>query len=164
MLRVETDASYGNLAHALPELTDTPHGLSWRWRLDEPNPGADLCRKEGDDSPLKVCALFDLPVSALLFGERQLLRLARLTTGENLPSASACYVRDSRLPPGTVLDNAFTRRGRMIVLRGPETPLRGWVAEQRDVVADFVRPFCDVNGCQEALFSGCEGAVFVFGL
>jgi len=143
VLRVEAVASYGNLVHPLVDLPETARRLSWRWRLDEPNPAADLRRRDGDDSPIKVCALFDLPTSALPFVERQLLRVARLRAGETLPSASVCYVWDNRLPPGTVLDNAFTRRIRMIVLRGPEAPLRGWVSEQRDVVADFQRLFGD---------------------
>ena len=141
-LRVEAQASYGNLVHPL---TDNPaaHRLSWRWRLDEPNTAADLHRKDGDDSPIKVCALFDLPTSAVPFVERQLLRVARLRAGDNLPAASICYVWDAHLAPGTVLDNAFTRRIRFIVLRGPETPLHGWVSEQRDVWADFKRLFGD---------------------
>ena len=143
VLRVEAVASYGNLVHPLVDLPETARRLSWRWRLDEPNPAADLRRRDGDDSPIKVCALFDLPTSALPFVERQLLRVARLRAGETLPSASVCYVWDNRLPPGTVLDNAFTRRIRMIVLRGPEAPLRAWVSEQRDVVADFLRLFGD---------------------
>ena len=147
VLRVVAQASYGNLVHGLAGLAmdgaDSARRLSWRWRLDEPNPAADLRRKEGDDSPIKVCALFDLPLSALPFGERQLLRLARQLAGEALPSATVCYVWDNRLPPGTVLDNAYSRRIRMIVLRGAEAPLRSWLNEQRDVAADFLRLFGD---------------------
>ena len=60
-----------------------------------------------------------------------------------LPAASVCYVWDARLGPGTVLDNAFTRRVRMIVLRGPEAPLHTWQEERRDVWADFLRLFGD---------------------
>jgi hypothetical protein len=128
-LRVEAQASYGNLVHPVLE-----------------NPGADLRRKDGDDSPVKVCALFDLATSAVPFVERQVLRVARLRSGETLPAASVCYVWDARLAPGTVLDNAFTRRVRMVVLRGPESPLHSWVSEQRDVWADFKRLFGDEAG------------------
>jgi len=142
VLRVEAQASYGNLVHAVLE-NPGQHRLSWRWRLDEPNPAANLQVKEGDDSPIKVCAMFDLAMSAVPFVERQVLRVARLRSGEMLPSASVCYGWDSHLPPGTVVTNAFTRRIRMIVLRGPETPLHAWVSEQRDVWADFRRLFAD---------------------
>ena len=158
VLRVEAAASYGNLVHDLAQLPESAHRLSWRWRLDEPNLGADLHRKDGDDSALKVCALFDLPMSALPFGERQILRLARLSSGEALPSASVCYVWDSRLPPGTVLDNAFSRRIRLIVLRGPETPLHGWVSEQRDVGADFLHLFGDESKSVPPLVGVAVGA------
>lgn len=142
VLRVEANGSYGNLVHAVLE---QPNGqrLSWRWRLDVPNPAADLRKREGDDSPLKVCALFDMPTSAVPFIERQVLRIARLRSGEMLPAASVCYVWDAHLPPGTVLDNAYTRRLRMIVLRGPEAGLHTWYTEQRDVWADFMQLFAD---------------------
>ncbi len=142
VLRIEAQASYGNLVHPVLEQPNAQR-LAWRWRLDEPNPAADLRRKDGDDSPLKVCALFDLPTAAVPFVERQVLRIARLRSGEMLPAASVCYVWDAHLPPGTVLDNAFTRRLRMIVLRGPEAGLHTWHTEQRDVWADFLRLFAD---------------------
>ncbi len=142
VLRVDAQGSYGNLVHPIARGTEARQ-LAWRWRLDEPNPAADLRRKDGDDSPLKVCALFDLPTDAVPFLERQVLRIARLRTGEALPAASVCYVWDARLAPGTVLDNAYSRRVRMVVLRGPEAGLRSWQAERRDVAADFLRLFGD---------------------
>ena len=142
VLRIDASGSYGNLVHQVPANADAHH-LTWRWRLDTPNPAADLRRKDGDDSPAKVCALFDLPTAAVPFLERQVLRIARLRSGEALPAASVCYVWDARLAPGTVLDNAYTRRVRMIVLRGPEAPLHAWQTEQRDVRVDFLRLFGD---------------------
>ena len=141
-LRVEANLSYGNLVHPLHEDTGQ-HRLTWRWRVDEPLTGTDLRTKDGDDSPIKVCAMFELSTAAVPFVERQVLRIARLRSGETLPSASVCYVWDARLPPGTVLANAFTRRIRIIVLRGPEAPLHTWVTEQRDVWADVLKVFAD---------------------
>lgn len=142
VLRVEADQSYGNLVQAVPPGTPA-HTLAWRWRLDEAIPQADLRRKEGDDSPAKVCAFFDEPLTAVPFVERQLLRVARGMSSEPLPAASVCYVWDARLAPGTQLVNAFTKRVRVIVLRGPESPLHRWQSEQRDVVADYMRLFGD---------------------
>lgn len=142
VLRIEAQASYGNLVHGLNEDVGK-HQLSWRWRLEQPLPAADLRRKDGDDIAIKVCAMFDLATSAVPFVERQVLRIARLRSAEMLPAASICYVWDSHLPAGTVLENAFTRRIRQIVLRGPETAPGGWVGERRDVWADFKRLFGD---------------------
>ena len=140
VLRVEAQASYGNLAHSLVDLPASAHKLSWRWRLDEPNPASDL------------------PLSAMPFVDRQLLRIARLSAGEYLPSASVCYVWDSRLKAGTSLDNAFTRRIREIVLRGPDAPLHQWVSEQRDLAADFLLLFGDETSTVPPLVGVAIGA------
>lgn len=141
-VRIEAAGSYGNLLHPLAR-SASPGLLRWRWRLDEPNPAADLRRREGDDTNLKVCLLFDLPIGQVPFVERQLLRIARSRSGEPLPAATLCYVWDPRLAVGTRLDNPYSRRVRYLVLRGPEQPLRRWASEQRDVAADFRAAFGD---------------------
>ena len=137
-LRVQTAASYGNLVHALK---DVPAGrLAWRWRVDKPLGFADLRTRQGDDVALKVCALFDMPRSAVPFLERQLLRLAESRTGESLPTATVCYVWDTSWPEGTVVPNAYSRRVRYITLG---TATRSWQTVQRDLAADFLLAFGD---------------------
>jgi hypothetical protein len=142
VLRVEASRSYGNLVHDLPALVpEAGLRLRWRWRLDEALRGADLRRREGDDSPLKVCVLFDMPLARLGLIERNLLRLARAASGEKLPSATLCYVWDGTLAPGTLLPNAYSARVRFIVLDSGEQRLGQWVAHSRDLAADFRRAF-----------------------
>jgi hypothetical protein len=138
VLRVEASRSYGNLVHALaPAVPDPAMRLRWRWRLDQPLAGADLRRRETDDSPLKVCALFDMPLDRLGLMERNLLRLARSVSGENLPSATLCYVWDATLAPGTLLPNAYSARVRMIVVDSGAQRLGQWTAHARDLATDF---------------------------
>ncbi len=142
VLRVEAVKSYGNLVHDLPVAQPgTGSQLRWHWRLDEPLRNADLRRKEGDDSPLKVCALFDMPLDKLGLIERNLLRIARGVSGEKLPSATLCYVWDSKLATGTLLPNAYTKRVRLIVVNSGEQRLGQWVSHERDLAADFKRAF-----------------------
>lgn len=144
VLRVEASRSYGNLVHDLPSLqAEAGSRLRWRWRLDEPLREADLRRREGDDSPLKVCALFDMPLDRLGLIERNLLRLARGVSGEKLPSATLCYVWDATLATGTLLANAYTARVRIIVVNSGEQRLGQWVSHARDLAADFQRAFGD---------------------
>lgn len=147
VLRIEADASYGNLLHPLPAadgvaVAADPHAvLSWHWRVTAPNPAIDLREKRGDDTDLKVCVLFDLPLERVPIGERTLLRLARMRSGESLPAATVCYVTDGRLGAGTVVDNRYSRRVRYLVLRGPQ-PLSGdWHGESRRLADDFRRLF-----------------------
>jgi hypothetical protein len=58
-----------------------------------------------------------------------------------LPTATVCTVWDAHFAPGTTPDNAYTRRIRMIVLRGQGTALMLWARERRDVRADFLALF-----------------------
>ena len=142
VLRVEAIKSYANLVHPLAgSVPDAGSRLRWRWRLDEPLRGANLRRRDGDDSPLRVCALFDMPLDKLGLIERNLLRFARGATGEKLPSATLCYVWDNALSPGTLLANAYTARVRMIVVNSGEQRLGQWISHDRDLAADFKRAF-----------------------
>jgi hypothetical protein len=145
VLQIDARASYGNLVHPLPHNTNASSAwLSWRWRVEQFADGSDLRHKAGDDTALKVCALYDLPLASVPFFERLLLRLARLRSGENLPGAVLCYVWDRLLPPGRELPNAYTRRVRYVVLQGPPAAAVGeWRTERRDLNADFLRVFGD---------------------
>lgn len=140
VLRLRTDKSYGTASHALPPGT-VATTLQWRWRVDTPVAQADLRTKQGDDAAVKVCALFDLPLDRLGFVDRNLMRLARTTSGEYLPAATVCYVWDQELPSGTVLNNAYTGRVRFMVLNSADTPLGQWASHSRDLPADFLRLF-----------------------
>ena len=84
--------------------------------------------------------MFDLPLSAVPFLERQLLRLAESRFGEPLPNATLCYVWDPSWPRGSVVANAYTKRVRFITLDGA---VGAWLSERHDLAADFLRAFGD---------------------
>jgi hypothetical protein len=142
VIEIDAQASYGNLVHEWPAGI-VARQLSWRWRIERDNPQTDLRRKAGDDHVVAVCALFDLSPSSIPFWERQMLRLARMLSGEPLPAATLCYTWDLRQSAGAVLDSPYTRRVRWIVLRGEGDPPGSWQHEQRDLHADFLRAFGD---------------------
>ncbi len=157
VLRLRSAKSYSTLSHALPAGT-RENRLQWQWRLDESLAEADLQRKEGDDVALKVCAMFDLPLTNIPFVERNLVRLARTLSGENLPGATLCYVWDRLQPPGTVVNNVYSKRLRFIVLdQGPARP-GTWVSHARDLNADFVRAFGDESATVPPLLAVVVGA------
>lgn len=135
-LRIQAAASYGNLVH--PQNRAPAGWLSWRWRVDQALASADLRSREGDDVALKVCALFDMPRSAVPFMERQLLRVAESRTGASLPNATLCYAWDPSWPEGTVVRNAYSARVRYITLG---SALRAWRTVGRDLRADFLKAF-----------------------
>lgn len=144
VLRVAAAKSYGNLVHDLPpDTTAAGMRLNWRWRLDEGLQGADLHTRQGDDSPLKVCVLFDMPLEKLGLIERNLFRMARAASAEKLPSATLCYVWDEKLNLATLLSNAYTSRVRMVVATSGHQRLGQWMVQSRDLAADFRRAFGD---------------------
>lgn len=139
-LRVEADSSYGNLIYPM-QLTSTPAALAWRWRVEELIDADDLRKRGGDDTALKVCVSFDMPIDKVPFVERQLLRVARGQSREPVPAATVCYVWDAHLPVGSALENAFTRRIRYKVLQSGPARLHQWVSERRNIGADFAELF-----------------------
>jgi len=141
-LRIEADRSYGNLVHAVAPTRELRH-LAWRWQVEQPNAAADLHQRSLEDTAVRVCTMFDQPLDQVPLLERGWLHMARLASGEAVPSAMLCYVWDAHLEPGTLLPSPFTRRVRFLVLRGPESPLRQWADERRDIAADFLRAFGD---------------------
>ena len=142
VMSLAADASYGNLVWGAGGLVlEQSAKLRWSWRLDRGLPRSDLSQKAGDDSPLKVCASFDMPIDGLSFGERARLRIARTLSGEPLPSATLCYLWDRLLPEGTLLANAFTERVRFVVASSGEARVGQWITQERPLAQDFLRAF-----------------------
>lgn len=142
VLKVSTDKSYGWVLHEVPPIVLGPGSrLRWRWRLDQPILDADLKRREGDDSAVKVCALFDMSTARLGFADRLLLSVAKSKTSDPVPAATLCYVWDHLLPTGTETPNVFSSRVRLIVMDSGEALLGQWVTHERDVFADFMHAF-----------------------
>lgn len=142
VLRATTNASYGALTFDVPKITLGPDStLSWRWQLLRALPQADLRTKQGDDAPIKLCLLFDLPLERLSWSDRTLMRLARSASGEALPSATLCYTWDHRLPADTLLPNAYTNRVRTLVLQSGDGALGQWFTHTRSIRQDFLRAF-----------------------
>lgn len=156
-VRIIADASYGLLMHPL-SLSDPDAVLTWEWAIVRANPAANLRTRTGDDAPIKVCALYDVPLEALPFVERQRLRLARWMTREALPAATLCYVWDSTLPVGEIVPNPYSNRVRSMVLRNEAPRADGWRMERRMLREDFVRAFGREAGSHPQLVGIAVGA------
>jgi len=138
-LQLGTDGSYGVLTHTWRG--KAPAELAWRWQLVQGLPLADITTKAGDDAALKVCVMFDQPLADIPFLQRAALSLARTATGQDLPSATLCYLWDTRYPAGTRGANPYSARVRYIVLNGVESPTGQWVNQRRRVADDFASLF-----------------------
>ncbi|XKE44739.1 DUF3047 domain-containing protein [Halomonas organivorans] len=103
------------------DLTATPY-LKWCWRVSGLYPGLDETTKGGDDYPARVY-------------------VARRTGLLPWQVESVNYVWSSTQPAGTDWPNAFTDRAHLLALRGGADRVGEWVAEVRDIRADYRRLF-----------------------
>jgi hypothetical protein len=153
-LQLRTDRSYGVLTHDWTGAA--PAELSWRWRVDQALPQANIATKAGDDAALKVCVMFDQALADIPWLQRTALALARTATGQALPSATVCYLWDSRYPAGTTGANPYSARVRYIVLDGVQTGQ--WTTQQRRVTDDFQRLFGKESPVTPPLITVAVGA------
>jgi hypothetical protein len=141
-VRADADASYANVVHPLnAEIGSTPI-LRFAWRVDQFPERSDLASRALDDVAAKVCVLFDVPPERLSLVDRTKIQLGRRLFDPQLPAATICYVWDRTLPTGRWIDNAYTDRVRMLVLRsGARGEQSRWIDERRDLRADFAQAF-----------------------
>ena len=132
------------------DLKKTPF-LCWQWRIDASVATADMTLKSGDDYAARVYLTFALPAEQLSFITRTKLRLARSIYGDQVPDAALNYVWDNRQPVGTLQDNAYTDRARMLVLRSGDSLAGTWVQERQNILADFNRAFGEIGGVVHGL-------------
>ena len=143
VLKVDSENAYGNLVHPLKaEVTDKAV-VAWRWRVDHLVDNADLTQRSGEDSPAKLCVFFGFDGSKLSLGERTKLSIARSSTGQDVPTQALCYVWDNKLAVDTGMASVFTKRVRFIVLQSGSGKVGTWVAQKRNLVADYQRMFGD---------------------
>jgi hypothetical protein len=140
-VRIDAQASYGNLLHEMPAGGPQPQRLKWSWRVQQPNPGTHLDRRSGDDMAARVCLSFEVALDVLHFEDRVMLQIARSVAGQPLPAATLCWVWGHAEPHGTELPSPYTSRVRYIVLRNAGDAPGHWFDESRDIAADFHRAF-----------------------
>lgn len=140
-IRADAKASMALMARPVSvDLQATPV-LCWRWRIKGVVKSADLASKQGDDYAARVYVTFSLPDSALSFGTRTKLGIARAIYGDQVPDAAVNYVWDNGHPVGTRAPNAYTDRAQMIVQRSGDAQANQWVNERANVLEDVQRAF-----------------------
>lgn len=140
-IEVHSNASMSLMARPLSVDLETTPVLCWRWRVDAALPTADMTQRQGDDYAARVYVSFRLPDSAMGFGLRTKLALARAIWGADLPDAAINYVWDNRHPIGTEQPNVYTDQAIMVVQRSGNAQAGRWVQERRNVRDDVSRLF-----------------------
>ncbi len=139
VLRAESDASASGLYRPLDLDPRVHRVLSWRWKVEGVLARSDPRRKEGDDYAARVYVAFRYDPAGAGAWERARYGAFRLLYGRYPPGLALNYVWESRLPVGTVLDNAYSPRAKVVVVESGAALAGTWVRETRDIYADYRR-------------------------
>jgi hypothetical protein len=121
-LRARSDGGASILLGPMPYDPNEYPWISWDWRVDTLPEGEDLRRKEGSDAAARVYVYFE-------------------TGGLPWQKRSLDYVRSATLPPGTVLDSAFSPDSKIIVVESGPDALGQWRTAERNLRQDYERSF-----------------------
>lgn len=124
--------------------------LRWRWKISGVLAKGDVTRKAGDDYPARIYITFRYDPSKLSFLERAKYKAARLIYGEYPPTGALTYLWANKAPSGTIVNNPYTDRVKMIVLQSGSARKMQWVEEKRNVYEDYGLAF----GQEPPLVSG----------
>ena len=141
VLKIASQQSASSVAIPITSASTSKALLSWRWKVSNVVTSANIRRKDGEDFAARVYVFFDVPLESLSFIERNKIRLARMMSGTDVPTAAICYVWDNQTAIETIVPSTFTDRVRMIVLQSGDKKANTWVGQSRDVAADFQRAF-----------------------
>jgi hypothetical protein len=139
VLRAESDAAASGLYRPLDLDAKAYRILSWRWKVEGVLARSDPRRREGDDYAARVYVAFRYDPETATRWQRARYGAYRLLYGRYPPGLALNYVWESRLPAGTVLDNAYTDRAKIIVMRSGAAEAGRWVSERRDIYEDYRR-------------------------
>ena len=141
VLKAESDAAASALYRPLDLDPLAYPRLTWRWKVDNILTKADARKREGDDYPARVYVAFRYDPARATTWEKAKYGAYRLVYGTYPPVAVLNYIWDNRLLPGTTLDNAYTDRAKMVVVRSGAVEIGRWLTETRNVLDDYRRLF-----------------------
>ncbi|TVO69091.1 MAG: DUF3047 domain-containing protein [Denitromonas halophila] len=141
VLRAYSKSAASSLVYTLPDAVTANTRLQWRWKVSEAVPKSAMANKATDDYAARVYVFFDYDKSRLPFTDRVKIDMARTLYGADLPTAALCYVWGTADAIGAIAPNPYTDRVRMIVLQRGDAKAGQWIAESRDLAADFQAAF-----------------------
>lgn len=113
--------------------------LTWRWRVWNTLPTADIRRFLANDAPARILVAFDAPAS---WGEQGKSRVrAAVDSGIFPPARGIVYTWANREPRGAIVDWPSNEDAKQIVVESGNLNLGRWRTERVNVRNDYERLF-----------------------
>lgn len=149
VVKATSEAAASGLTHEVKiDLKEYPI-LRWRWKVNNVITKSDVHTKEGDDYAARIYITFEYDPDKVGFLKKAKYKAGRLLLGD-IPIAAINYIWESKVPKGTIVDNAYTDFVKMIVVESGNREVGRWKDEERNVYEDYKNAFGDepprVNG------------------
>jgi hypothetical protein len=120
--------------------------IQWRWQVKNILGSGNALTQQGDDYAARIYITFKYDVSRLGLLERIKYESFRLIYGRYPPLAVINYIWANKLPVGKTVDNAYTKRVKMIAIESGTENLGKWLTETRNVFKDYQQAFGEAPG------------------
>jgi hypothetical protein len=128
------------LRHKFELAAEQASTLKWSWKVGEIPSGSSPKLKETDDYAARIYVAFAYDPSKVNALTRAQFGLVKAIYGDYPPSAAITYIVDPMLPVGTIVNNPFTARVKMIVVdNGQQKGV--WQSFERNISEDFKKAF-----------------------
>jgi Protein of unknown function (DUF3047) len=128
------------LRQKFEKLADQVSTLKWSWKIGEIPTGSSPNQKETDDYAARIYVAFAYDPTKVNTLTRAQFGFVRAIYGDYPPLAAISYIVDPMLPIGTVVDNPFTNRVKMIVVdNGQQKGV--WQSFERNIYDDYKKAF-----------------------
>lgn len=114
--------------------------IQWRWKVDNLIKTSDVTRKDGDDYAARIYITFEYDPEKVSFAKKAKYKAGRVIFGD-IPIGAVNYIWETKTPPGTIMDNAYTDFVKMIVVESGPQRVGAWVEEERNVYEDYKKAF-----------------------
>ncbi len=114
--------------------------VRWRWKVDNVLKNSNVALKEGDDYPARLYITFAYESDKVSFLKMLKYKAGRAIFGD-IPIAALNYIRGTKTPVGTIVENAFTNFARMIIVESGLQKVGAWLDEERNVYHDYKEAF-----------------------
>ncbi|MFQ5605707.1 MAG: DUF3047 domain-containing protein [bacterium] len=123
VLRADSEKTASGLWHMLNVRPENQARLSWRWKVDNSLDNDTPQRtKKGDDYAARIYVVFEPHFVSW-------------------KTRAICYVWSASEPVGAIFKNPYTASVRHIVVESGKKNKSKWVAEKRNVLADYTKLF-----------------------
>lgn len=141
MVQARSQAAASGLIRKLRFNASEHPWLSWRWKIEHVLDKGDLRVKQGDDYAARIYVAFEFEPQQASLWERIAHSVACASAGRELPGTMLTYIWANQAPAGTLADNPYSDRVKMIALQSGNAKANQWIDEKRNIAEDYRRVF-----------------------